>query len=43
LDVIYFKPFLKKLKKYRDVWGLANNHKPTEKEDLAQWVSLALK
>ena len=37
LDVAIFKPFKIEFMAYRDVWSM------TMKEDLAQWVSLALK
>ena len=43
LDVAVFKPFKTAFRAYMDVWTM--NHKGIipRKEDLAQWVSLALK
>ena len=43
LDVSIFKPFKTAFRKYRDFWTIRNNGKSAAKEDLAQWVSLALK
>jgi hypothetical protein len=42
LDVSVFKSFKIAFCKFRDILSLAKNHKFTQKEDLAQWVSLAL-
>jgi hypothetical protein len=43
LDINCFKPFKTAFRQYRDVWSLANKGRPAQKEDLCQWVSLALK
>ena len=43
LDVSIFKPFKTAFRKYRDFWTIRNKGKGAAKEDLAQWVSLALK
>ena len=42
-DVSIFKPFKTTCKKYQDFWTIRNKGKGTTKEDLAQWMSLALK
>jgi hypothetical protein len=43
LDVSCFKPFKITFKAYKDVWTLANKGRDANKEDLVQWVFLALK
>ncbi len=43
LNVNVFKPFKIAFWKLQNIWSLANIHKYTQKEDLAQWVSLVLK
>jgi hypothetical protein len=43
LDVAVFKPFKTAFRAYRDVWSMTHKGQKTMKEDLAQWVSLALK
>jgi hypothetical protein len=43
LDVSIFRPFKCAFRGYRDAWILQNRGRATQKEDLAQWVSLALK
>jgi hypothetical protein len=40
---VCFKPFKIAFRTYIDVWTLANKGMGASKEDLAQWVSLALK
>jgi hypothetical protein len=42
LDVSVFKSFKIAFYKFWDIWSLAKKHKFAQKEDLAQWVSLAL-
>jgi hypothetical protein len=42
LDVSVFKSFKIAFCKIRDIWSLAKKHKFARKEDLVQWVSLAL-
>lgn len=43
LDVNISKPFKPVFRKYQGFWTLMNKQKGATKEDLAQWVSLALK
>ena len=43
LDVAVFKPFKTAFRAYRDVWTMNHKGNVPRKEDLAQWVSLALK
>jgi hypothetical protein len=43
LDVAVFKPFKTAFRAYRDIWSMTHKGQKTMKEDLAQWVSLALK
>ena len=43
LDVAVFKPFKTAFRAYRDVWTMNHKGNIPRKEDLAQWVSLALK
>jgi hypothetical protein len=43
LDVSIFKLFKTDFRKYQDFWTLRNKGKGAAKEDLTQWVSLALK
>jgi hypothetical protein len=43
LDVAVFKPFKTAFRAYIDVWSMTHKGQKTMKEDLAQWVSLALK
>lgn len=43
LDVTCFKSFKVAFKKNRDSWGLANNDRALEKEDIVEWVSIASK
>ena len=43
LDKACFKPFKVAFRAYRDIWNLQNHGKKCEKEDLAQWASLAFK
>ncbi len=42
LDASVFKSFKIAFCKFRDIWNFANKHKFAQKENLAQWVSLAL-
>jgi hypothetical protein len=42
-DFSCFKPFKIAFKAYRDVWTLADKRRGASKDNLAQWVSLALK
>jgi hypothetical protein len=43
LDVSFFIPFNCTFRRYRDAWTLHHRGQPAQKEDLAQWVDLALK
>ena len=43
LDVSVFRPFKCAFCAYRDAWTLQNRGRGAQKEDLAQWVDLALK
>jgi len=43
LDVSIFKPFKPVFRKYQGFWTLGIKGRGATKEDLAQWVSLALK
>ena len=43
LDKACFKPFKVAFRMYRDIWNLQNHGKKCQKEDLAQWASLAFK
>jgi hypothetical protein len=43
LDVSVFRPFKCAFRGYRDAWTLQHRGQPAQKEDLAQWVDLALK
>jgi hypothetical protein len=43
LDVAVFKPFKTAFRAYRDIWNMIHKGQKTMKEDLVQWVSLALK
>jgi hypothetical protein len=42
LDVAIFSPFKCAFCRYRDVWIAKNRRSKTQKEDLAQWMHLAL-
>jgi hypothetical protein len=42
LDYSVFRPFKCAFRGYRDAWTLQNRGRPAQKEDLAEWVSLAL-
>ena len=41
LDKVCFKPFKMAFRAYRDVWNMKNQGMKCQKEDLAQWASLA--
>ena len=43
LDILCFKPFKQSLRAYKDFWARRNISNKAKKEDLAQWVSLALR
>ena len=43
LDISCFKPFKLSFRAYRDAWRAKNIGKMVEKQELAQWMSLALK
>jgi len=43
LDVTCFKPFKTAFRAYKGVWIFVNKAKGVSKENLAHWVSLALK
>ena len=42
LDISCFKPFKQAVRTYKDIWTTKNIGNKTRKEDLAQWISLAL-
>jgi hypothetical protein len=42
LDCSIFRPFKCAFRGYMDAWTLQNRGRPAQKEDLAEWVSLAL-
>jgi hypothetical protein len=42
LDIAVFRPFKYAFRNLRDAWTLRYSQRPTQKEDLCQWVCLAL-
>lgn len=43
LDLLVFRPFKCAFRKYRDAWMLRHKNIGATKEELCQWISLALK
>ena len=43
LDVSIFKSFKTTFRSYRDRWTIANKGRGTKKEELAEWVAMALR
>ena len=43
LNVVYFGLFKTAFRTYRDIWMMDGNGEMVGKENLAQWVSIALK
>jgi hypothetical protein len=42
LDASVFKSFKIAFRKFRNIWNFSSKHEFAQKEDLAQWVSIAL-